>query len=79
MNPIFIFFVIIIVYVTYYPLIENFNAYRYRLGDMIKYKIHSDSKKWGFEYHKKMYPNSTIYDKIFNHSKQYNNQINMFQ
>ena len=52
------FFVTIIILGIFYPIIENFEAYRYRLADMIQHKNHSDNKKWGFDYHKKKYPNS---------------------
>lgn len=37
---------------------DFFVGYRYRLGDMIKYKSHSSNKEWGFSYHKKNFPNS---------------------
>lgn len=37
---------------------DFFKGYRYRLGDMIKYKNHRYNKDLGFNYHKNKFPNS---------------------
>ena len=58
MDHILYFFLTIVILGIFYPIIENFEAYRYRLADMVLHKNHSDNKIWGFDYHKKIYPNS---------------------
>eukprot|EP01083_Nonionella_stella_P314139 1130623_1 len=37
---------------------RNHNWYRYRLGDMVQWTAHAHNEEWGYQYHKRQFPDS---------------------